>query len=341
MHEVLGHHDVAVEHRRGLGGERGRVLVALGEVGEHEASVPRLRPRPGPACARGEVAVVGGQRGVRVRKVDSMTSRSTPSASAYTPSHSRVSITNANRWPGRGSLTSSSVTGGRRRRATPGALQLADGRPGDAVRGQPVGQHPAPVGLDEAVAVRLDGVGEPARLQRAERGRRRPRRRRSTGCSRSVEPSRGRRWRGAAGRSSPAPDAGIVRVHRVRHPVEGEPLDDAGQAEAVVAVEVGEADPGDVVARDAGEQHLALGALARVEEDALAVPAQQVAVVVACRVGAWLAVPSTTSSRPDTSRTLPAQRRYLDPSAVRVGSQCASAATDTCHSSEAASGSSA
>ena len=44
------------------------------------------------------------------RNVDSTTSRSARSARAYTPSQSDVSITNANRWPGRGSLTSSSRT---------------------------------------------------------------------------------------------------------------------------------------------------------------------------------------------------------------------------------------
>ncbi|CAM5668278.1 hypothetical protein SVIOM74S_08144 [Streptomyces violarus] len=67
----------------------------------------------------------------------------------------------------------------------------------------------------------------------------------------------------------------------VRHLVEVDPLDDPGQAEAVVAVEVGDADPVQVVGGDPGAQHLALCALAGVEQDALAVPAEQVAVVVA------------------------------------------------------------
>ena len=49
----------------------------------------------------------------------------------------------------------------------------------------------------------------------------------------------------------------------------------------MVTVEMGDADPVDVVRGDAGPQHLPLGALARVEQDALAVPAQQIAVVVA------------------------------------------------------------
>ena len=67
----------------------------------------------------------------------------------------------------------------------------------------------------------------------------------------------------------------------VRDLVEVDPLDDPGEAERVVAVEVRDADPVQVVRGDPGAQHLALGALAGVEEDALAVPAQQVAVVVA------------------------------------------------------------
>jgi hypothetical protein len=72
-----------------------------------------------------------------------------------------------------------------------------------------------------------------------------------------------------------------VRDHRVRHPVERDPLHDAGQAEAVVTVEVGDADPGQAAHRDAGDHQLALGALAGIEEDRLGVPAQQVTVLVA------------------------------------------------------------
>ena len=65
------------------------------------------------------------------------------------------------------------------------------------------------------------------------------------------------------------------------HPIKRHPLEDAGQAQAVVAVEVGDADPGDLVRGHAGEQHLALGALARIEQQALIVPAQEVPVLVA------------------------------------------------------------
>jgi hypothetical protein len=41
------------------------------------------------------------------------------------------------------------------------------------------------------------------------------------------------------------------------------------------------ADPGDVVRTDPGMDHLALGALPRVEQQAMPVPAQQVAIVIA------------------------------------------------------------
>jgi hypothetical protein len=70
-------------------------------------------------------------------------------------------------------------------------------------------------------------------------------------------------------------------LDRIRDLVQGHPLQDAGQAQAVIAVEVGDADPGDLVRGDAGEQHLALGPLARVEQQSLVVPAQEVPVVIA------------------------------------------------------------
>ena len=70
-------------------------------------------------------------------------------------------------------------------------------------------------------------------------------------------------------------------VHRMGHPVEGHALNDPRYAEAVVAVEMREADPGDVGDGHAGQGHLPLTALARVEEQALAVPPDQVAVVAA------------------------------------------------------------
>jgi hypothetical protein len=91
----------------------------------------------------------------------------------------------------------------------------------------------------------------------------------------------------------PPPDAGIAEVldvalstgrivdrDLVQGAVEGQSLQHTGEPEAVVAVQVGQTDPGDAAGRDPGEAELALGALAGVEEDALAIPAQEVAVVV-------------------------------------------------------------
>ena len=62
-------------------------------------------------------------------------------------------------------------------------------------------------------------------------------------------------------------------------------LVDAGKAKAVVAVEVGDADAGDVARSGARPEELPLAAVAGVEEEALAVPPQQIAVVVALARG--------------------------------------------------------
>ena len=77
----------------------------------------------------------------------------------------------------------------------------------------------------------------------------------------------------------------IEEGDRVRRPVQAQALEDPGQAQAVVAVQVGQADDADAARRDAGEGHLPLGALAGVEQDAGGAPAQEVAGVVALRRG--------------------------------------------------------
>ena len=70
-----------------------------------------------------------------------------------------------------------------------------------------------------------------------------------------------------------------VRVDRMWHLVQGQPLHDTRYAEAVIAVEMGEADPGDVGGAHPRQQHLALRPLTGVEQQTFAVPAQQVAVL--------------------------------------------------------------
>ena len=87
------------------------------------------------------------------------------------------------------------------------------------------------------------------------------------------------------------------------HPVERQALDDAGEPEAVIAVEMGDADPPESPRRHPGQQQLALGALAGVEEHAVAVPAQEVAVVVAMpRSGSgWRSRGRPAHARPSAS----------------------------------------
>ena len=73
----------------------------------------------------------------------------------------------------------------------------------------------------------------------------------------------------------------VQGVDWVLDPIQGHPREDPGQAQAVIAVEVGDADAGDLGGSDPGEQHLPLGPLAWVKQPSLAIPPQQVAVVVA------------------------------------------------------------
>ena len=68
-------------------------------------------------------------------------------------------------------------------------------------------------------------------------------------------------------------------------PVQRHPLQHPGQAEAVIPVEMGDADPGDLGRCDPGEQHLPLRSLTRVEQQSFAAPAQQIAVVVTAAGG--------------------------------------------------------
>ena len=75
---------------------------------------------------------------------------------------------------------------------------------------------------------------------------------------------------------------GRVMAHDLMgYPVEGEPLQHTRQAQAVVTVEVRDADMRDFAGLDPGQQHLTLGSLAGVEQQPGAVPPQQIAIVVA------------------------------------------------------------
>src|ERR1700733_3126522 len=162
-------------------------------------------------------------------KVDSHTTMSAPSASSKAASHSRVSMMNANRWPGLGSLTWSSVT----RRS---GLHTERGGP----HHQPCFGWAFPQVHRVAEHRRMPQPGEYLLV-----------------LSR------------------------IAGLHRVRYPIQGHPREHARQAQAVISVEMRDADPGDPARRDPGEQHLPLCPLTRVEQQSLVIPQQQVTIVVA------------------------------------------------------------
>ena len=215
--------------------------------------------------------------------VDSQTTMSARSASANAASHSRVSMMNANRWPGLGSLTCSTVTSrpSRARRprrcrrptsgpAMPSAASFSGSirRPSGSVRRYPTVGTLCDSFLASRRELRCPGH-RPVAVDRP-----------LAQADRLAEQGRV---------PQPGEDLPVVRrvagLHDVADPVQGHPLQHARQAQAVITVEVGDADAGDLARRDPGEQHLPLGSLARVEQQALAVPAQQVAVVAAAARG--------------------------------------------------------
>lgn len=73
-----------------------------------------------------------------------------------------------------------------------------------------------------------------------------------------------------------------MQANGMPYPVEGQARQDAGKAIAMVAVDMGDADARDLRGGNIRPDHLALRAVSRVEQDALIVPTEEVAVVVAC-----------------------------------------------------------
>jgi len=104
----------------------------------------------------------------------------------------------------------------------------------------------------------------------------------------------------------------VAGIHRVRDPVQGHPREHAWQAEAVIPVEMRDADAGDPARRDPGKQHLPLCPLARVEQQPLAIPQQHVAVVVAA-TGGRLARRPKDHQFPVRHSNRPYARRQLVP----------------------------
>jgi hypothetical protein len=163
------------------------------------------------------------------------------------------------------------------------ALQPPGVRAGDTGGGQAGRDHPPAIRLHQPVADGGDAVRQRARFQ-PERGR--------------AEHRAGHLHRPfpqvqhvAEQRGPPEPGEDLLAVRRVagldqvRHLVQRHPLQHAGQAQAVIPVKVRDADVGDLARADPGEQHLPLGSLARVEQDPLAIPAQQVPIVVTAAGG--------------------------------------------------------
>ncbi|MBB5748756.1 hypothetical protein GGQ69_001045 [Micrococcus sp. TA1] len=156
-------------------------------------------------------------------------------------------------------------------------LQPADVGTADAGGREPLPGQGSPVRLLEAVAVGLDAMAQGPDRQAGSHLPGRP-----VGVQPEVEP--------AGGQGDQRPDHGlpgdrIVQVHRVLHAVQRHAGEDTGHPIAVVTVDVGQADPPDPAGCHAREGHLPLGSLAGIEQEPLAVPQQQVAVLVALTGG--------------------------------------------------------
>ncbi|KHL04314.1 hypothetical protein LK10_05050 [Sinomonas humi] len=153
------------------------------------------------------------------------------------------------------------------------ALEAADVGPGDAHGGEALRHERTAVRLGETVAVGLDAVLERLDLEagRDVSGR---------AVRHEAEVDAGR----CDSDESPhheLPRGGVVNVDGMLDAIEGHARDHAWEPVAVVAVDMCEADACDIGARDAGVDHLALRPLAGIEQEALAVPPQEVTVVVA------------------------------------------------------------
>ncbi len=254
-------------------------LVALRKVGEHEQPGSGLGGYPA-GLPGGQVPVLAGERGVGLRE------------GGFADQHVRLvgEFERPVAEPGihdeREPLARSRLADllqahqAVRRPQAAVALQAADIGSGNASRREPVRQHPPPVRLHQPVSEGGHAVGQPTSLEAegrrlADRAVAADRPFRQSQCVVLVQ----RRI------AQPLEDLAVLGrvmgLDLVRHLVERQPLEYAGQAEAVVAVEMSDADAADLARRDAGELHLALRSLARIEQDSVGFPPEQVAVVVA------------------------------------------------------------
>ena len=136
-----------------------------GSAGSRAAAPPaarRTRVASRAACRPVRCRCSRASAASRCRNVASTASRSAPSARAYAPSHSSVSMTNATRWPGRGSLTSASRDAARAGPRAPACRRPGPRTPAGASRS---GSSRHAVVLHEPVAHRRHPVGQRRRLE--------------------------------------------------------------------------------------------------------------------------------------------------------------------------------
>jgi len=152
-----------------------------------------------------------------------------------------------------------------------GALEIAHGGPEDAGGLKPVVHHGAALRLLETPSEGVRDVIEALRHQRERWAR-------VHHAGRGYRPLAHVDMLVEYGRVQEPVDVDLA-TRRVQdldsmgHPVKGQALYNAGETQAVVSVEMGDADAAEGPGRHAGQQELALGALARIEQDPFVIPA--------------------------------------------------------------------
>ncbi|HZU79586.1 MAG TPA: FKBP-type peptidyl-prolyl cis-trans isomerase [Acidimicrobiales bacterium] len=248
-------------------------------MGEDEAAYPAVAGQTGRLHRRqmvealGQVALGVGEGGLAHEQVGPLGQRVRPVAQAGVHHH-RYDLARA---PNAHVLEPHHVATRSGQRTL--ALEHSHVRPGHAGGGEQLRHHGPALGLLEPPAEGLRGVVEPLGDEPVGR------------CGDDFAGTRdrmlhhlhvlleGRRVEQTVGVDRPA--GRIVEGDGAGHLIERHPLHDTGKPEAVVAVEVRDADAGDGRRAHSGEEHLALGPLARIEQDGLVVPAQDQRIVVA------------------------------------------------------------
>lgn len=253
--------------------------VTLGEMSEDETACSGFRCDPC-GLASGEMPVFLGQSGIGIQKgrlddeqVD--TGGKLPHAVAELGVHDERDALAIARFADLVQGYGAPVVAYR-----PFPLQLADKWSGQAECIEPILQHAAPIGLGKSIAEGIHRMREVHSFH----GKR---------CLMGLDRAGTRYWMRTqlhravegSGVTQPVevglPRGGVIHIDRVLESIEVDALHDAGQSEAVVAVEVGDRDAGYVVGGHTGEGHLTLRPLTGIEQNSLRAPAQQVPVVIA------------------------------------------------------------